>query len=275
MNFDAVARLLGERYLSRSDALAIQQADGSYRPDRRKVLWGDLKAHLAGTVSIGHYLVAPDGHAKLFAYDIDLDKWGTWGEGPPCTRTECSKPHIPAHNVHPREVWAEGLEILQSGGEATDLFKVYRRQLRALAEGLAERATRVLEVPTAVAYSGSKGTHVYAYTGKEEAAEIRATALELLSGHTYHAVRGDNFWKHDGEFPHLTIEVFPKQDELAKDGLGNLMRLPLGRNLKGGDAFFIDPAPPLDEWVPFDPQVALTKGTALHGQAAGQGAGGK
>lgn len=255
MDLDDLAKLIGQRYLSRSEPYAKQLDNGSYNPVNKRLSMGPLRDHLRGDQSLGHYLVSPEGQVKLFAYDIDLDSVGTWEDAPLCERPACAK--RPAHNVHPREVWQEA---------NSELYGVYRRQLRALAEGLAERAARVLSPLTvAVAYSGSKGTHVYGFTGLADAGDARAAAHWLLESHTYHQVKGDAFWKHDAEFPHLTVEVFPKQDVVASDGgVGNLMRLPLGRNRKGGEAYFIDPTKPLDEWSPMDPAVALTEGTVLH-----------
>lgn len=258
MDVDAVARLLGERFLSRKDVRAVQHRNGAYTPEKATWVYGDLKRHVRGEVSLGHYLVNPDGKTKLFAFDIDLDKWSTWGDAPLCTRPECQKPGVPEHNQHPREVWL---------GAPSEYQQVLRRQLRALGEGLVERAHRVLEIPCALAYSGSKGVHVYGFTGLSSASNVRAAAHELLAGHVYHRLRGDNFWKHDDEYQALTIEVFPKQDEVAADGLGNLMRLPLGRNLKGGEAFFLDPACPLDEWRALDPVQAMTHGTGVAANA--------
>jgi hypothetical protein len=57
--------------------------------------------------------------------------------------------------------------------------------------------------------------------------------------------------------------VFPKQDSLAGKDLGNLMRLPLGRNLKNpkDPTFFIDMTTPMGVMSPIDPVYALTTET--------------
>lgn len=259
MDVDAVAKLLGERFLSRKDVRAVQHRNGAYTPEWTTWVYGDLKRHVRGEVSLGHYLVNPEGKTKLFAFDIDLDKWSTWGDAPLCDRPECQKSGVPEHNQHPREAWLDA---------SSEYRTVLRKQLRALGEGLVERTQRIMKCECALAYSGSKGVHVYGWTGLADALNLRTAAHELLDGHVYHRERGDNFWKHDAEYQALTIEVFPKQGSVAPDGLGNLMRLPLGRNLKGGEAFFIDPTvPDLEDWQPLDPVAALTHGTAVAAHA--------
>jgi hypothetical protein len=53
--------------------------------------------------------------------------------------------------------------------------------------------------------------------------------------------------------------VYPKQASLAGKDLGNLLRLPLGRNNKSKDpTFFMDMTAPLAEMRPVDPEWALT-----------------
>jgi hypothetical protein len=106
-----------------------------------------------------------------------------------------------------------------------------------------------LGLPWAVAYSGSKGVHVYGFTGKLPAADVREAARIVLDGMGHWQPRkagGDNFFECLDKdpmfgFPEFSIEVFPKQDSLDGKDLGNLMRLPLGRNIKSADRpFFMD-----------------------------------
>lgn len=259
---DELVKLLASSFIARRDVKAIQSSDGAYRPIHEKWTMGNLRDHITGEKSYGHYTVDQDGKTKLFAFDIDLDQYAMWGDAPLCDKPACQKPNVPAHNLHPREVWKWGW----TGNKEDALLETYRKQFRALGEGLASRAHRLLDIKTALAYSGSKGIHVYGFTGGEDSNggqrdDVRTVALELLRTHTYTAVRGDNFWKHDTEFPHMTIEVFPKQEVIrAGDGLGNLMRLPLGRNLKGGRAFFLDNTAPEGQFAELDPIEALTFG---------------
>lgn len=241
---DAVAVELAKRFIARKDAKAVQHSNGSYSPARKAngelIPWtmGDLRKHLRGEVSFGHYLVSKSNTSKLFALDIDLDK-------------QSSK-----INSSPRTVWA--------GGESEDKCR-YRKQLRALGEGLAWRAQRLLGIDMAVSYSGSKGVHVYGFTGEIEAAEARQVALDLLGTFVFKQVNGTNFWKHEYFYEDLTVEVFPKQASIGGDGFGNLMRLPLGRNAKGGESFFLDSTAPIDQMLPMDPIEALLKGTLRNG----------
>jgi hypothetical protein len=80
-------------------------------------------------------------------------------------------------------------------------------------------------------------------------------------------IRGDNFYKHTDQspttgFPLFTIEIYPKQDSIDNKNLGNLMRLPLGRNQKSPDpTFFVDLSAPIEELRPHrNPVEVLTAG---------------
>ncbi len=65
--------------------------------------------------------------------------------------------------------------------------------------------------------------------------------------------------EHDNPLSNFTIEVYPKQASLEGKTLGNLLRLPLGRNCKSADpTFFLDLTSPLAEMRPVDPEYALT-----------------
>ncbi len=100
--------------------------------------------------------------------------------------------------------------------------------------------------------------HVYGFTGQCSAELVRLGAIEVLeSFREISPARGSNFFKHS-EFPQLSIELFPKQDSLEGKDLGNLMRLPCGRNLKGGSAFFVDLRSRITEITERDPIKALT-----------------
>lgn len=212
-----------------------------------------MRAHLDGSKTFGHYLLSTESQCKLFCLDIDLVKWtpakpeggwfledGSWVDG------DC------------RAAWAAG---------PTDPARSYLlRSLLTLAEGLALRIKRLLEINVAVAYSGNKGVHVYGLTGLVPAAEARGAAIDLLdSWGCFEPFRGDNFYRHTpwGDrqgYPSLEIEVFPKQDSLEGKDLGNLLRLPLGINQKSQQrAYFIDMGCPLPttEFSEADPVKVL------------------
>jgi len=122
-----------------------------------------------------------------------------------------------------------------------------------------------LEIPCAAAYSGAKGVHVYGFTGLISADDAREGAQIVLDSlGEFEAVRGEHFFKHTDTNPlfgltNLTIEVFPKQRSLDGKDLGNLMRLPLGRNMKSTDpTFFIDMTTAAADMRPVDPLWAMT-----------------
>jgi hypothetical protein len=138
-------------------------------------------------------------------------------------------------------------------------------QFKTMAHMLAKSITEELGLRCAVAYSGGKGVHVYGFTGTVLASEARLAAQIVLDDlGCFKLTKGVNFYKHTDEdpftgFPNLSIEVFPKQNTLDGKDLGNLMRLPLGRNLKSTDpTFFIDMTTALGDMTPVDPIWALT-----------------
>lgn len=245
-NDDELAAELAKRFIQRRDVKAVQHSNGSYTPDRTKFTMGDLRAHLKGTKTFGHYLVDQDGKCKLFAFDIDLTKEGEW-------RPDPDSEYVP---IEPRNEW------IGNGPAKEDL----RLQLRCMAEGLAVRTHRLTELPVAVAYSGSKGLHVYCFTGTIDAADAKALAVEVLESFTcFELTKGHNFWRHSrGEYRCLEIEVFPKQAEIREgDGLGNLMRLPLGIHQKTGQrGYFLNLRSGLNSFIEDDdPLAALRRGS--------------
>lgn len=252
---DAVANLIAQKFIQRKDVKAIQFADGSWMPhtvtgkhDGARLPWKrpDLLAHIEGQRTFGHYLLDADSMTKLFAFDVDLEKndertgfVGVWEDD-----------EGQVHEFDPREAWQDRKH------PARPYMKI---QFREISHRLMRGVYETLGLPCAAAYSGGKGIHVYAFTGIISATEAREGAqivLDALGG--FEATRGTNFFKHS-KWHNLSIEVFPKQANLDGKDLGNLMRLPLGRNLKSKDpTFFIDMTSPLGEMRPVDPEWALT-----------------
>lgn len=229
--------------------------DGPYHPWTRD----DLNAHLAGSQTFGHYLLNPENKCKLFAFDIDLEK--------------NSGPEIPEGDPrYHRGYYPEGELMIEFDAREAWLDRAHpsrawsKYQLRMVSAQLMKIIHEELELPCAAAYSGGKGVHVYAFTGAISAADAREGAsivLDALGG--WKASRGDNFFRSidthpTSGYPNLSIEVFPKQDSLADaSSFGNLMRLPLGRNLKSSDpTFFLDMTAPMGVMAPVDPVYALT-----------------
>ncbi len=255
---DELVRLIGTRFLSRIDCKAVQRPSGAYEPDRTKLTKRDLLAHLAGTATYGHYMLNGDDQCKLFAYDIDVIPSYT---PPPVPKDPDFKP----------DMWTP-LGLLDRSPR--DVFRdpdhSHRSQLivelRTVAEALAARTKRILSIDVAIAYSGSKGLHVYGFTGATPAQEVLEAGQYILeTSGVFEPTRGNNFYRHTNPpewgFPHIEIELFPKQTSLAGKDLGNLMRLPLGKHRKTKrDAFFIDVNAPAHVLTAVDPVTALTKG---------------
>lgn len=233
----------------------MQFSDGSWAPhtrsgkhDGERIPWcrQDLLAHLNSQRTFGHYLLSADSTCKLFAFDIDLEKsvpekdiWQVWEDE-----------NGNAYSMDGREAWADRLH------PGRPYMKL---QFKEIAHKLLRSTYEILGIPCAAAYSGGKGIHVYGFTGRMAAVDAREGAqivLDHAGGFT--ASRGTNFFVHE-QYPNLSIEIFPKQTNLDGKDLGNLMRLPLGRNLKSKDpTFFIDMTSPMADMVPVNPEWALT-----------------
>lgn len=217
----------------------------------------DLNAHIAKERTFGHYLIGDDDQCKLFAFDIDLEKNTPPRSGHAGFTGTYVNERDEVVEYDAREAW---LDRAHPSREQTKI------SLMLTAYSLASVIVEELEIPTAVAYSGGKGVHVYAFTGLIKAADAREGAqLVLDSVGDFEPTRGDNFFRTTDQsvrnhLRNLTIEVFPKQDSLEGKDLGNLMRLPLGRNLKNpkDPTFFIDMDKGLDKMTPLDPLAALS-----------------
>jgi hypothetical protein len=123
----------------------------------------------------------------------------------------------------------------------------------------------MLELPVMVAYSGNKGMHAYICldpaTPASDARDMAHLVMDSFGGLIV-PDKGKNFYRHADQFAAMSIEVFPKQDEVKSDGFGNLVRLPLGVNQKSGKAgFFVDISTPPDVFRKDDPILALTEGS--------------
>lgn len=264
--------LVAQRFIARSNAYALQKGFGGYVPAREKDnedgthganfrMSGKLiEQHIAGEITMGHYMVNESGNAKLFALDIDLrDANGKWIPTPSAKDFESAEKlfgddpekleEAIAHlrkpqGGNPRELWQDKKHPARP---------YYLRQMKAVADEFSQRIWDEFngEIPVACAYSGFKGIHVYGFTGMAPAADIRALGQAVIeSFDRYRPQKGGNFWLDKEEDPekgfrNFEIELFPKQDAVREDGYGNLMRLPMGVNKKApkGRAFFIDQRP--------------------------------
>jgi hypothetical protein len=263
-----VATLIAQRFIQRRDVKAKQLSNGTYTPDNEynpatggfdgpRIPWKmpHLHAHLASTATYGHYLLDQDSNCKLFAFDIDLEKTGflptaTWVSG----MDDPLKVEFQAAN--PREAWRDR----RHPGRPWMKY-----QLRVIAERLAAVANKEMDLPVAIAYSGAKGLHVYCFTGAIRASDAREGAqLVLDTLGEFDLIKGQHFYRHKNQdpyqgYPNLSVEVYPKQGSLDGKDLGNLMRLPLGRNQKTTDpTFFVDLRAPLNELIPRNSEWSLT-----------------
>lgn len=259
-----IANLIAKNFIARRDVKAIQYSSGAWSPhqeynpatgkhDGARIPWKrkHIEDHIAGDKTYGHYLLDQDSKCKLFAFDVDLKKRGTvlvgngdWGRA-----------------VEVNDLRAEWLNRRSLG---RDWMKY---QFKMIAHMLMRAVVDELDLPTVAAYSGGKGVHVYAFTGLISAAEAREGAQIVLDSiGQFHAVRGENFFEHvntdpEAGYPNISIETFPKQGSLDGKDLGNLMRLPLGRNMKSKDpTFFIDMRSPMGQMIPRDTVESLTVG---------------
>lgn len=265
-----LAKLFASKFIARPDIHAIQRSNGDWNPVEQKFSMDLLLKHMAGDISIGHYMLNADGNVKLFAFDIDFEKANlerqiTWPL--PSRLDEAAGEWVDFVPGCPRTTWERISEYTLNPWMHD--FLVY--QLRSCATRLARTVEDLLGVPTCIAYSGHKGLHVYCFTGLISAAEAREAAKIVLD-HTgvFQVARGNNFYKgiprldvNIDPWPQLSIEIFPKQDA-APSGFGNLMRLPLGHHLAAPAghpyprAFFVDQRWGNTQLVERNPLEALT-----------------
>jgi hypothetical protein len=264
---DELAVLLAKKFIQRRDIKAVQFTSGKWAPDTKiKDIgsWGPvgfkmthLRQHLAGSHTYGHYLLDNDNICRMFAFDLDLEKEkfdpetgerlvGWWS------------PMTPEGGIvpcDPREEWAN---------RASNARPWLKAQMSILARKLIRNIQELTQLPCAAAYSGSKGIHVYGFTEPMPAAQVYAAAIYVLEASgDWELFRGKHFYRHklrDPElgYPNFSLEVFPKQDSLEGKDLGNLMRLPLGRNQKSPDpCFFMDLNTPVGVLAPHNDPVTL------------------
>lgn len=253
-----LASLVALRFIQRRDVKAVQFSNGAWSPDRElkdKSKHGlgfkkrHLDAHIAGEATYGHYLIDDENRCRVFALDIDLEQTGSWIENGP----EC-QPII--HAAHPRELWADRT--------ALGARQWYKYQMKMLATMFARVITKDIGVPCAAAYSGSKGIHVYGFLGDSPASAAYEGALLAVDQlDQFEPLRGKVFFRHRNPdpvsgYPSFSVEVFPKQSSLDGKDLGNLMRLPLGKNLKSKDpTFFLDLTSPMGMMSPHPDPIRL------------------
>lgn len=221
----------------------------------------DVISHIRGESSVGHYLVGQDGLVRLMAFDIDLFKThpvkrpvGHWPMDPASEEDPKIQEFVPreawANRAHPSRAWTKAQMKAISG---------------QIAARLVDNGPNGWDMKCLVAYSGSKGVHVYAFFDEPTPAAEAREGAQILLREIGWSPKSKNFWVPDNKdpvtgFPNFEIEIYPKQDEVGADRYGNLMRLPLGRNFKSerDTAFFIDFDGPMSDMRKADPLDALT-----------------
>lgn len=269
MEKNSLANLIASKFIARTDVKAVQKilptGDCIYIPHtkgptegRDYLPWNrsSLLSHLERKASYGHYLLNTNNECKFFAFDIDLEKKGTYPSDP--WRPDEGEDYGPILEFNPREAWKD---------RSHPSRRWLKHQLRMLAGLCGSAIYAELEIPVTAYYSGSKGIHVYGFTGLVPAADAREAArIVLESMDCWKLLRGNNFYCHTNidtftGYPNFSLEVFPKQDTIGNLGLGNLMRVPLGCNLKNkkDPTFFIDLADTdYSQLKPLNPELALT-----------------
>lgn len=291
---DELVGLIAKRFIQRRDVKAVQFSSGAYVPDRelknRQTQQPDpgrfgplgfkiqhLRDHLAGTATYGHYLLDADSKCRVFCFDIDLEQsvydgatgelkehGGAWVKLPGLNEVE-NNPNMTEEEFNayctttycnPRAVWSDR--------RAVEARNWYKYQFGMLARQFTKVIQQDLGLPCAAAYSGNKGIHVYGFTGEMPAHDVRAAAnmvLEIMD--VWELKKGQHFFQHRIKnpimgYPSMSVEVFPKQDNLDGKDLGNLIRLPLGKNLKSPDpTFFLDLTSPVAKMVPHSDPIKL------------------
>lgn len=270
---DYLAAYLAKTFIARKDVKAEQMPyhkGSAYRPIHEPWKMDDLRAHVRGDKTFGHYLLNQDSMVKFIAFDIDLEKQGTycdWSfENQEAFADEAARngtyfdEYFTFQHFNPREAW---LDPSHPGRP----WMTY--QMRLLASAMTT-AVGMLGLKTLATYSGSKGVHVYGIFDELVPAEVaREVAFEVLDrtpqepgirgSLKFDPTRGKNFYhlapnweefdaealgglSHYDLFDNFTVEVFPKQSHIEPMRLGNLMRLDFGKNLKAPDeqTFVID-----------------------------------
>jgi hypothetical protein len=228
-----LTNLLAKMFIARPGVKAVQRSNGEYYPLEEPFTRGCLVEHLTGERTYGHYLINPETDmCKLFAFDIDFEKTGYL----PTSFDSDGLPSEETTECNPREAWRNWAHPARN---------FMKQQLMHVASLLASKAHRELELPVAIAYSGYKGVHVYCFTNTVPTAKAREGAQLVMDLAGAHLIRGNNFYQvpgGDALLENLSIEIYPKQDTIGEKKFGNLLRLPLGVNLKApkDPTFFID-----------------------------------
>lgn len=246
-------KLLAKKFISRQNPMAQQMTSISYQPVHRAWTRADLTDHLSGAKTYGHYLVSEQSECKLFCLDVDIKQ----GEGYLPTLPIDYKDNTADKATEEWERSFQKRNLRKSWLDRKDQSRGWTKfQLRMIAGKAAQLIWDELAIPVAVASSGSKGVHIYGFTGLVPAADAREAGLLVLELMTeWKLSKGNSTFDCSNTdpmtgFPNFDIEVYPKQETLGEGQLGNLLRLPMGVNKKApkNPTFFLDLRAPMGEW---------------------------
>ena len=265
---------LADRFFQRRDVVALFN-NGHWHPAERPLKGSDLLRHVRGEAALGTYLLDQDNRCRFFTLDLDLDKPNE-KTGYKCFSykgdTDALADMLYRPNGDPIDLeWVECNPRDEWSDFESPLRPWLATTMRMLAEGLARRIARIQHFPVAVTASGGKGMHIHVFCGERPASEARAHAnaslttwMDLATGEPLFTQSGSFQWKHTLEmYQHITIEVFPKQDQIGENGFGNLVRLPLGIHPSSKrPSYFVDldSDPVYQPAKELDPLVALKEG---------------
>lgn len=278
-----LATLLAERFCQRRDVIAVygrvpksHSRKRIWHPEERKLRGSDLVAHLRGETALGTYLVDHNGLCRFVTLDLDFNTTGASYrvDMETITRKLTSDPDTPDEEL--QGLWPDEPEECNPRDVWLDLEHPLRPwlafQVRCLAAGLAWRLRREYSLDVGVAYSGGKGIHVHAWFEPRPAPEARFMANKMMASwmdyrdgsQKFDRVNGFSWRDKSDHYKNITVEVFPKQDEISEEGFGNLVRLPLGIHpVTGQRSYFID-LDSIPAWTPLaelDPLVGLKRGS--------------
>lgn len=247
---------IAQLYIARPDVKAVQNTPETYMPVNKPWKRSDIKDHLTGNTTYGHYMVNHDQKVKLFALDLDILPGTGYLPTIPLGEADTDEFENSFLELDLRKEWADRRSPARSWMKA---------QMKNAANRLMLKIYNELGIQTACAYSGSKGLHIYGFTGLIPAADARDAAEIVLDMCDWRLYKGaSRYHSHDQDpisgLPQYDIEVYPKQGEVDPGAYGSLMRLPLGRNKKApkDPTFFLDPRLAASDWTPADSMWALT-----------------
>lgn len=118
--------------------------------------------------------------------------------------------------------------VLNNALQNDNYFKELDYATQRTASEIYDEASRH-NIPVYIEHSGYKGRHCWIFLSKPIPARIAKRFGDVLKSNLKTIT------------PEISVELFPKQNFVKTDGLGNLVKLPLGINLANGKrSYFVD-----------------------------------